>query len=383
MSQRILVVDDDGLVLRSVSKVLERAGHAVITAVDVASALSRAEEERIDAALVDYGLAGETGLAILARLREIQPHCVRILITGRTDFPVVVEAVNRGEVARVLRKPFEGRDLLAALDEALASARRRDVVGARRLEEGARVEQRCLDEALRPGMLSLALQPILSLEEGDPVAVACEALLRPLHPRLATPLALIEAAERHGRAGDVGSGALRLAAASLDAVSPGVRLFVNLHPHQIADPERLLRDLEPLGPSADRVVLEITERIALHGVPRWEETLRTVTERGFRLAVDDLGAGYSSLSVLAELQPDFIKLDMSLVRGIDAEPRKQRLVHLMDTFGRATGARVIAEGVETEDERDALLRCGIGWMQGYLFGRPLPLSDGRGSPPSA
>jgi len=95
-----------------------------------------------------------------------------------------------------------------------------------------------------------------------------------------------------------------------------------------------------------------------------------VTEMGFSIAVDDLGAGYSSLSVLAELQPRFIKVDMSIVRGIDTEPRKQRLVDLLTRFAEATGATLIAEGVETTEEAEALRSCGAHWLQGYLFGRP-------------
>ena len=91
---------------------------------------------------------------------------------------------------------------------------------------------------------------------------------------------------------------------------------------------------------------------------------------GFAIAVDDLGAGYSSLSVLAELQPSFIKVDMSIVRGIDCDPRKQRLVDLLCRFADATDATLIAEGVETGEEAAALRECGAHLLQGYLFGKP-------------
>lgn len=95
-----------------------------------------------------------------------------------------------------------------------------------------------------------------------------------------------------------------------------------------------------------------------------------ITQGGFAIAVDDLGAGYSALSMLADLQPQYIKLDMSLIDGIANAPRKQRLVQLLAVFGSATGATVVAEGVETQDQVDCLMECGCDLFQGFLFGRP-------------
>ena len=93
-------------------------------------------------------------------------------------------------------------------------------------------------------------------------------------------------------------------------------------------------------------------------------------EKNFSIAVDDLGAGYNALSILADLQPRFIKIDMSMVRNVHEIPRKQRLVDLIVKFGEATGALVVAEGVETELEAEALRECGAHLLQGYYFGRP-------------
>ena len=94
------------------------------------------------------------------------------------------------------------------------------------------------------------------------------------------------------------------------------------------------------------------------------------TMTGWATAVDDLGAGYSSLSVLAELQPQYIKVDMSIVRNIDREARKRRLMEMLYRFSDATGSSLVAEGVETEDEEATVRACGAPLMQGYLFGRP-------------
>jgi len=136
------------------------------------------------------------------------------------------------------------------------------------------------------------------------------------------------------------------------------------------------RRLTPLAPWAHRIVLEITERSKLQGLDQWEKSVEAVTAMGFSVAVDDLGAGYSSLSVLAELQPSYIKVDMSIVRGVDHEPQKRRLVELLCRFAEATDALLVAEGVETEEEAETLRAIGAHLLQGYLFGRPsLSLPD--------
>ncbi|MEQ1502117.1 MAG: EAL domain-containing response regulator [Myxococcota bacterium] len=368
MTRRILVVDDDGLVLRAVAKVLSRAGYNVLTAVDVDSALRHAETGQIDAALVDYALSRETGLTVLSHLREVQPKCVRILLTGRSDAQVMVDAVNHGEVAKVVRKPFEAQNLLKELDEAFERALRiKELLGPG--DDDAASERAELDEALRD-RLCLALQPIFDVASGAPRPIAYEALLRPKHSRLNTPMMLLTTAERHERIPEIGAAVFALAKQVLGRLPEPYGLFVNLHPLQLAHPERLARDLSAFAGHSHRVTLEITEQSQLTKLDRWEESIRLITESGCKIAVDDLGAGYASLVILADLQPQFIKLDMSLVRNIHREPRKQRLVTLVRQFGDATDAQVIAEGVESEGEMSALLDCGVRLLQGYHFARP-------------
>ena len=118
------------------------------------------------------------------------------------------------------------------------------------------------------------------------------------------------------------------------------------------------------------ITVEITEQSNLHAIVGWDESIQMLAETGFSVAVDDLGAGYNSLKILADLQPRYIKMDMSLVRNIDTEPRKQRLVQLISTFAAATNSLSIAEGVETEEERAALIDCGTDLLQGYFFAKP-------------
>ena len=365
---RILAVDDDPLVRRCISRILVNAGHEVVPAGHGADALQIASDRAFDVALVDYHLPFIDGLEVLQRLREVQPGCLRILVTGALDLPMIMEAVNRGEVMRVVEKPFESAGLVGAVEDAMTARRRMMEVYQVQEQAASEHEREMLEECLDGGHLRLALQPIVGGKTGDIRAFEC--LLRSNHSVLDGPLSIIRAAERHQMLPQLGQAVSRHAADWMGQLPEDIKLFMNLHPDELADPDGMCTSLEPLRPWAERVVLEITERSRLQGIEAWDESVERVTAMGFAIAVDDLGAGYSSLSVLAELQPSFIKVDMSIVRGIDCDPRKQRLVDLLCRFADATDATLIAEGVETGEEAQALRACGAHLLQGYLFGKP-------------
>ena len=108
--RRVLVVDDEPLIRKTISRLLSRHGYSVVVAADGNEALREANELPFDVALVDYEMPGRNGLKVLSELRERQPACIRVLMTGRRDFPLVVAAVNRGEIMRVVQKPFEPKN---------------------------------------------------------------------------------------------------------------------------------------------------------------------------------------------------------------------------------------------------------------------------------
>src|SRR5205814_6532680 len=122
-----------------------------------------------------------------------------------------------------------------------------------------------------------------------------------------------------------------------------------------------------------RVVIEITERTAIKDYPKFRERLRLFRERGFRFAVDDAGSGYAGLGSIANLEPDFIKLDISLINSIDTNFIKQNLVETMVRFADEHGAKVIAEGVERAEELDTVKRLGVHLVQGFFLHRPQAL----------
>jgi EAL domain-containing protein (putative c-di-GMP-specific phosphodiesterase class I) len=148
-------------------------------------------------------------------------------------------------------------------------------------------------------------------------------------------------------------------------------IFANIHPNDLVDGD-LYDPGAPLSAHAHRVVLEITERAPLEAVDRLADRVAELRRLGYRLAVDDLGAGYAGLAAFSSVAPDVVKLDMSLVRGLEADLRRQAVVASLIGLTRELGTTFVAEGVETAGERDALLALGCDHMQGYLFAMPSP-----------
>lgn len=362
---RVLAVDDDPNLAFAIEEILSDEGFEVACAHDAATAISLARREAFDVAVVDYHMPGENGLEVLKVLREHRPGCMRILASGHLELPVVVEAVNRGEVAQVLHKPFMSEQLLNAVNKALEAraryARVSDSIG--RIDQW---DRETVTGCLERGLMRLDLQPIVR-SEGHSLA-AFESLMRIDHPLLDTPPKLLAAAERCGLIHEVGEVVANRAAEWLHRIPDDVLLFVNLHPSELNDPTRLVERLSPLSWAAERVVLEITERSNLLDFDAWDESAAQLTSMGFKLAVDDLGSGYNALSTLVALQPEFIKVDMSIVRDADSDGRKRRLIELLCKFADATDARLVAEGVETEAEAAAVSEAGAYFLQGYLFG---------------
>jgi EAL domain-containing protein (putative c-di-GMP-specific phosphodiesterase class I) len=118
------------------------------------------------------------------------------------------------------------------------------------------------------------------------------------------------------------------------------------------------------------VILEVTERASLEGIDDLPRRIKTLRSLGYRVAIDDLGAGYAGLTSFAVLEPDVVKLDMALVRGADQEPIKRKLIHSITTLCKELKILVVAEGVETEAERRTMAELGCDLLQGFLLGRP-------------
>lgn len=202
-------------------------------------------------------------------------------------------------------------------------------------------------------------------------AYAYEALLRTRETAFRGPQELMDTAEALGRVFDVGRRIRGLIASAVGSLPPDVLLFLNLHPRDLVDPE--LYDPEsPLARHAHRCVLEITERASLDGLGDVPLRVKQLRAMGFRIAVDDLGAGYAGLTSLVHLGPDVVKLDMTLVRGLHEDEARQHVVRALVNLSHVLGVKVVAEGVETVEERDALAAMGCALLQGYWFAPPGP-----------
>lgn len=154
-------------------------------------------------------------------------------------------------------------------------------------------------------------------------------------------------------------------------------LFLNIDPHDFTDPSFTETEMDVPDPA--RVVLEITERTAIRDYPKFRGRLKDFRDRGYRFAVDDAGSGYAGLGSIANLEPDFIKLDISLINCIDENFIKQSLVEQMVAFANKQDAMVIAEGVETAEEYETVKQLGVHLVQGfYLHPPPSAGSDSQG-----
>ena len=363
MAQALLLDAGDAL-RRSIHRVLTSVGHTVDEGGAELAMDEWAEARPLDVVIVSDEVLGEGVLAALKSWREHRPDAVRLLLAA-PDAPYVLAVLREGLAHQVLSRPFQAEALEHAVD---ALARTSALVRAAIKAQGSSAEdERRFLQAVESNAFYLVSQPIFSV--ASPRVAAREFLLRSRHPELRGPAEVLDAVERCDRVADLGRIVNAMAASQIDALSAGELAFVNTHPAQFAGPD-VIASFAALVPHADRVVLEITERAPLSDYHGAERAIRDLGELGFRIAVDDIGSGYNSLSVLAELHPSFIKADMGIVRNCHLDARKQRLIALLGTFASATGAELVAEGVETAAELRAVTECGAHYAQGFFLGRP-------------
>lgn len=369
---RVLLVDDDEALLRSYARTLATDGYHIDTHVDGEAAVAAVRSGSYDAVLSDIDMPRLGGLALLERIRAHDLDLPVVLITGNPTLETAMAAVEHGAL-RYVPKPVESTRLRAITAEAVRMHR---LACAKRVAlDLAGDDQRLVGD--RAGLLAsfgraletlwVAYQPIVSWSRRE--VYGYEALLRSREPSLPHPGAMIDAAERLDRLHALGRAIRARAVEPMARMPAGAALFVNLHTQDLLDDE-LFDAGGALAAMADRVVLEITERASLHAVRDVQARVGRLREMGFRVAIDDLGAGYAGLTSFAQLEPEVVKLDMSLVRDVHAHPRKLTLVRTMISMCRELGMVVVAEGIETPEERDAIAHAGCDLMQGYLFAKP-------------
>ena len=368
----VLLVEDEPLVCKAYARALERAGFEVSTAPDAEKAFECLQTIAPDCMVSDIAMPGADGVELLRRVREQDLDLPVILVTGYPDVQTAAKAVEYGAF-RYLQKPVEFEALVAAVSQAaqmhrMARLRREAYLYLRRI--GLPVGDRAGLEAHFQNALSrlwVAFQPIVDWSHRR--IVGYEALVRSGDEILPHPGALLDAAERLERLKDLGLMIRQAVSEVVRAVPDNVDFFVNLHSRDLMD-DSLFSASAPLSQVARRVVLEITERASLDGIDDVRLRVARLRSLGYRIAVDDLGAGYAGLTSFAQLEPEVVKLDMALTRDVHVEPIKRTLVESITGICHQMNVAVVAEGVESEAERDALISAGCRLFQGYLFAKP-------------
>ncbi|MFB3739659.1 MAG: EAL domain-containing protein [Candidatus Velamenicoccus archaeovorus] len=375
----MLVADDHPKTRRALADLvgaepsLELAG----VAHDAEGAVRLADRHRPDVALIDVRMPGGGGVRAARGIRRRSPGTRVVAFSAYGDLVSVAEMLragadsylvkgsSRAEIVDAIRHAARGHGTVSTdlVRELTGLVPRREHGHSRPSGRGAsRIQQ-----ALSSHGLAMVFQPIFDL--ASRIVVGHEALARFTLGPERPPDAWFAEAEAVGLGGELEAAALRSALAQLDRLRPDTYLSLNTSPQTAAS--GLLRRL--LAGVERRVVIEITEHAPVQDYDELCDALDGLRSRGARVAVDDAGAGFSSLTRILRLRPDFLKLDVALIRGIDADPARQGLASALSSFASGIGAAIVAEGIETDTELEILRELGVPFGQGFLLGRPAPL----------
>jgi diguanylate cyclase (GGDEF)-like protein len=232
-----------------------------------------------------------------------------------------------------------------------------------------------LHEIIQQRKLTALFQPLLDLSSGE--FIGYEGLIRgPADNPLHSPANLFSAAQRQGSSLELEMLCRQIVLESFARLNLPGSLFLNISPETLTHPSfkngQTLEFMAQLGISPERVIIEITENQPTYDFVAMRSALLHYRSMGFKIAIDDLGEGFSSLRLWSELRPEFIKIDMHFVQGVDTNPIKQQFLRSIQQIALSCGTHVIAEGVETEAELKVVKDIGIAIGQGYFISRPSP-----------
>lgn len=382
-TMRVLAVDDIPANTRLIRRILQEAGITAVVELNDARGIEQAlSEVDPDLVLLDIKMPGLDGYEVLP---YVQRHAAGsflpvIVISADSSNANTTHALDLG-AHDFVSKPFDAAELVlrvrnllrtrAAYQELRRSRSwmlaRLDMfdAGITAVEDDPDAVRLLITTTMRDDAVQVALQPIVDMRDGT--LVGFEALSRFPASVLPHPGAWFVAAEQLGLAVELETHALRKACRLLGGLPEGTTLSLNVSPRTVLDglPDTLGEDLD-----WSRLVFELTEHVPVEDYEALQTALDRLRERGARLAIDDAGAGFASLRHIVNLTPDIIKLDIGITRGVDSDPSRSAIAEMVTRFAERVDIRVIAEGVETPEERDTLIALGLTLGQGYLFGRP-------------
>jgi EAL domain-containing protein (putative c-di-GMP-specific phosphodiesterase class I)/AmiR/NasT family two-component response regulator len=373
----VLVVDDNREDAELLQQLLVRQGlERVYTETDSRKVSRLLARHNPDLVLLALRMSHVDSFEVLAQIRKFAaggylPVLVltedtttvarnRALVEGAQDF--LTKPVDTTEVVLRIANLLQTRELYATLRYLTAVQTQ---PGGEHAEILARIQ-----DVLQHKTLTHVFQPIQDLKTG--AIVGHEALSRFPHPSFGGPGRWFEDAFNVGLGVDLEWLAATSVMTYFDSAPPEMVLTVNMSPATVMH----LVENELCPPALwPRLVIELTEQVPVEDYPALERALAPMRSQGVRLSADDMGSGYAGFRHLLRLRPDIIKLDISLIAGIESSREQQALARALLAFASEVGAQVIAEGIEEPAELTTLQDLGVPWGQGYLIGLPAPLAE--------
>jgi EAL domain-containing protein (putative c-di-GMP-specific phosphodiesterase class I)/ActR/RegA family two-component response regulator len=371
-ARRVLIIDDEPAVLRVIGLLLERNGFAVASASNARDGLSLLAEKGFDVVLSDIIMPELSGLDFLRELRQHDLDVPVILMTAGATLDSALDAIEYG-ASQYLLKPVEPDALITSVGRAAAlgelARMKRTALAVQAGKAIPYGDRQTLEAVLTRTFATIRaeFQPVVSLKRKS--VLGYEALMRCDETLFASYGALLIAAERIGWRTALSKTIYQRIAQDCSDMPEGALLFVNIHPLD-AQESLLTGSGAPLEPIAPSVVLDVRESVAGEQLTALAAALPRLRGAGFRIAIDNVGTGTTGLDIVGRLAPDFAKLDRSAYAGIEKDATRQRTVRAIYAMFASLDVPLIAEGVESAAERDALLAAGADLAQGNLFGAP-------------
>ncbi|HEX5938501.1 MAG TPA: EAL domain-containing protein [Actinomycetota bacterium] len=379
---RVLLADDEPALRTALTELLghEERVELVGTAADAEEAIRMAEENRPDVALVDVRMPEGGGPHAARGITRVSPGTRVVALSAYEDRANVLAMLRAGAVGYLVKgtaadELVDGIATVARGGTSLSAEVMTGVVAELATQLRREEIEREADDAIRGDVerfvsghgVWIVYQPVVDLETRTRIGV--EALARFGSIPVRSPDRWFSDAIACELGLQLELRTLLEALRGLPKIHDGAFLAVNASHRAAVSPGFV----ERLAGIEDRLVLEITEHEAIDDYGALAEGLAPLRERGLRVAVDDVGAGYASLRHALQLAPDMVKMDISLTRGIDRDTGRRALAAALISFAEDTDMTILAEGIETVGELEALRHLGVRYGQGFHLGRPAPL----------
>ncbi|MEG4850070.1 EAL domain-containing response regulator [Microcoleus sp. B5-D4] len=390
--KKILVIEDEQVIRENILKLLKAEGFDVTGAENGSQGLYAAVSNVPDVIICDVMMPELDGYGVLVALRSnpVTATVPFVFLTGKADRSEMRQGMELG-ADDYLTKPFTKAELVGAISSRLkkqeAFAEQYNTLRSQSselIQDADKLERikTSLCDALEREEFQVYYQPQVNVHTGK--IISAEALVRWVHPEkgLISPAEFIPAAEETGFIVQLGEWVLQTACRQMqvwkNAGFSGLRVAVNLSPRQFHQPDlssRVAQILAETGLEASSLELELTESLMVEDAESAIATLQQLKKLGVSISIDDFGTGYSSLSYLTQYPFDTLKIDRCFISNITDGCTNAAIVKAIIEMAHSLCLEVIAEGVETEAEKDFLWRYKCDIMQGYLFSPPLAAAD--------